>query len=168
MLIANSNLVPDWANWEEFRRLEHMGLTMYGQMTAGSWIYIGTQGILQGTYETLGALARQHFGEHGAGAVHAVAFADALAAGVEVIAYDCALSPRAVALGDFHDFRQGRDVAAHAEHAVHRHQAGAVGLRQLAETLAAVETGLAALRGAPADAAVRPPRRAQDAIAAST
>ena len=52
VLIANSNLVGDWANWEEFRRLEHLGLTMYGQMTAGSWIYIGTQGILQGTYET--------------------------------------------------------------------------------------------------------------------
>src|SRR6201993_2509692 len=51
VLIANSNLVPEWATWEEFRRLEHLGLTMYGQMTAGSWIYIGTQGILQGTYE---------------------------------------------------------------------------------------------------------------------
>ncbi|HLY33489.1 MAG TPA: hypothetical protein VKQ07_03050 [Jatrophihabitantaceae bacterium] len=49
VLIANSNLVPDWATWDEFRRLEHLGLTMYGQMTAGSWIYIGTQGILQGT-----------------------------------------------------------------------------------------------------------------------
>src|SRR5215471_9592422 len=52
VLIANSNLVPRWATWDEFRRLEAMGLTMYGQMTAGSWIYIGTQGILQGTYET--------------------------------------------------------------------------------------------------------------------
>ncbi|MEU7631119.1 urocanate hydratase [Nocardia sp. NPDC049220] len=59
VLIANSNLVGDWANWEEFRRLEHLGLTMYGQMTAGSWIYIGTQGILQGTYETFGAVARK-------------------------------------------------------------------------------------------------------------
>ncbi len=57
VLIANSNLVGDWANWEEFRRLEHLGLTMYGQMTAGSWIYIGTQGILQGTYETFTAVA---------------------------------------------------------------------------------------------------------------
>jgi urocanate hydratase len=57
VLIANSNLVPDWANWEEFRRLEALGLTMYGQMTAGSWIYIGTQGILQGTYETFAAIA---------------------------------------------------------------------------------------------------------------
>ncbi|AWS41180.1 urocanate hydratase [Streptosporangium sp. 'caverna'] len=57
VLIANSNLVPDWANWEEFRRLEAAGLTMYGQMTAGSWIYIGTQGILQGTYETFVAVA---------------------------------------------------------------------------------------------------------------
>ncbi|MFI6445399.1 urocanate hydratase [Kitasatospora sp. NPDC050543] len=57
VLIANSNLVGDWANWEEFRRLESLGLTMYGQMTAGSWIYIGTQGILQGTYETFGAVA---------------------------------------------------------------------------------------------------------------
>jgi len=63
VLIANSNLVPHWANWDEFRRLEALGLTMYGQMTAGSWIYIGTQGILQGTYECLAALARQHFGE---------------------------------------------------------------------------------------------------------
>ncbi|HET6562402.1 MAG TPA: urocanate hydratase [Marmoricola sp.] len=59
VLIANSNLVGDWANWEEFRRLEHLGLTMYGQMTAGSWIYIGTQGILQGTYETFGAVAEK-------------------------------------------------------------------------------------------------------------
>ncbi len=57
VLIANSNLVGDWANWEEFRRLEHLGLIMYGQMTAGSWIYIGTQGILQGTYETFAAVA---------------------------------------------------------------------------------------------------------------
>lgn len=62
VLIANSNLVGDWANWPEFRRLEVEGLTMYGQMTAGSWIYIGTQGILQGTYETFGAVAREHFG----------------------------------------------------------------------------------------------------------
>ena len=59
MLIANSNLVGDWANWEEFRRLEELGLTMYGQMTAGSWIYIGTQGILQGTFETFAAVARE-------------------------------------------------------------------------------------------------------------
>jgi urocanate hydratase len=62
VLIANSHLVGDWANWPEFRRLEAEGLTMYGQMTAGSWIYIGTQGILQGTYETFGAVAREHFG----------------------------------------------------------------------------------------------------------
>ncbi len=62
VLIANSNLVPDWANWDEFRRLEHMGLTMYGQMTAGSWIYIGTQGILQGTYECFAEIARRKFG----------------------------------------------------------------------------------------------------------
>src|SRR5438132_2255583 len=61
VLIANSNLVGDWANWEEFRRLEDLGLTMYGQMTAGSWIYIGTQGILQGTYETFAAVAAKHF-----------------------------------------------------------------------------------------------------------
>ncbi|MGN6741832.1 MAG: urocanate hydratase [Amnibacterium sp.] len=61
VLIANSNLVPDWANWSEFRRLEHLGLTMYGQMTAGSWIYIGTQGILQGTYETFAAVAAKRF-----------------------------------------------------------------------------------------------------------
>lgn len=59
VLIANSNLVGDWANWEKFRELEAAGLTMYGQMTAGSWIYIGTQGILQGTYETFGAVARK-------------------------------------------------------------------------------------------------------------
>ena len=61
VLIANANLVGDWATWEQFRELEREGLTMYGQMTAGSWIYIGTQGILQGTYETFGAVARQHF-----------------------------------------------------------------------------------------------------------
>jgi len=62
VLIANSNLVGEWATWPEFRRLESLGLTMYGQMTAGSWIYIGTQGILQGTYETFGAVARKRFG----------------------------------------------------------------------------------------------------------
>jgi urocanate hydratase len=62
VLIANSNLVGRWANWEYFRELERKGLIMYGQMTAGSWIYIGTQGILQGTFETLGAVAREHFG----------------------------------------------------------------------------------------------------------
>jgi urocanate hydratase len=61
VLIANSNLVPDWATWDEFRRLEALGLTMYGQMTAGSWIYIGTQGIVQGTYETFAAIADAHF-----------------------------------------------------------------------------------------------------------
>ena len=62
VLIANSNLVGDWATWPEFRRLEQLGLTMYGQMTAGSWIYIGTQGILQGTYETFAAVAAKRFG----------------------------------------------------------------------------------------------------------
>ncbi|MGZ3638842.1 MAG: urocanate hydratase [Ktedonobacterales bacterium] len=62
VLIANSNLVPHWADWDEFRRLEAMGLTMYGQMTAGSWIYIGSQGIVQGTYETFAEAARQRFG----------------------------------------------------------------------------------------------------------
>src|SRR3954468_20682299 len=62
VLIANSNLVPKWATWEKFRELEQMGLTMYGKMTAGSCIYIGTQGILQGTYETFAAAGRQHFG----------------------------------------------------------------------------------------------------------
>src|SRR5499426_2235031 len=61
VLIANSLLVPAWATWENFRDLEDRGLTMYGQMTAGSWIYIGSQGILQGTYETFAAVARQHF-----------------------------------------------------------------------------------------------------------
>ncbi|MES1239815.1 MAG: urocanate hydratase, partial [Chloroflexota bacterium] len=62
VLIANSNLVGKWANWKDFRELEQLGLMMYGQMTAGSWIYIGTQGILQGTYETFAELARRHFG----------------------------------------------------------------------------------------------------------
>ena len=69
VLIANSNLVPKWADWDTFRELEHLGLTMYGQMTAGSWIYIGTQGILQGTYETLAECAAQHFGGTLAGTV---------------------------------------------------------------------------------------------------
>ena len=62
VLIANALLVPAWATWDNFRELEHRGLTMYGQMTAGSWIYIGSQGIVQGTYETLAAVARRHFG----------------------------------------------------------------------------------------------------------
>src|SRR2546430_698113 len=61
VLIANSNLVGHWSNWDEFNRLEKLGLTMYGQMTAGSWIYIGSQGIVQGTYETFAALARKHW-----------------------------------------------------------------------------------------------------------
>ncbi len=69
VLIANSNLVPQWANWEEFRRLEAEGLTMFGQMTAGSWIYIGTQGILQGTYETFAAVAAKRFGGSLAGTI---------------------------------------------------------------------------------------------------
>src|SRR5690606_9148442 len=62
VIIANSNLVGRWATWEKFRELERAGLMMYGQMTAGSWIYIGSQGIVQGTYETFGAVANQHFG----------------------------------------------------------------------------------------------------------
>src|SRR6185295_11146749 len=62
VLIANANVVGRWATWDQFRELERLGLTMYGQMTAGSWIYIGSQGILQGTYETFGAVARTHFG----------------------------------------------------------------------------------------------------------
>ena len=69
VLLANSNLVPEWANWDEFRRLEAMGLTMYGQMTAGSWIYIGTQGILQGTYECFAEIARRRFGGTLAGTI---------------------------------------------------------------------------------------------------
>lgn len=69
VLLANSNLVGDWANWNEFRRLEQLGLTMYGQMTAGSWIYIGTQGILQGTFETFAAVASQRFGGTLAGTI---------------------------------------------------------------------------------------------------
>src|SRR6201995_5295593 len=67
VLLANSNLVGRWANWDYFRELERAGLIMYGQMTAGSWIYIGSQGILQGTYETFGAVARKHFGGNLAG-----------------------------------------------------------------------------------------------------
>src|SRR5471032_609699 len=63
VLIANANLVPHWATWDEFRRLDALGLTMYGQMTAGSWIYIGTQGILEGTYECFAALAKMRFGD---------------------------------------------------------------------------------------------------------
>jgi urocanate hydratase len=69
VLIANSNLVPDWANWDEFRRLEALGLTMYGQMTAGSWIYIGTQGIVQGTYECFAEIARRRYGGSLAGTI---------------------------------------------------------------------------------------------------
>src|SRR5205085_10230501 len=69
VLLANSNLVPRWATWEHFNELDRLGLMMYGQMTAGSWIYIGTQGILQGTYETFAELARQHFGGSLAGRV---------------------------------------------------------------------------------------------------
>src|SRR5688500_13818625 len=73
VLIANANIVPKWATWDTFRELEDRGLTMYGQMTAGSWIYIGTQGILQGTYETLAAVARRHFGGSLSGKIVATA-----------------------------------------------------------------------------------------------
>src|SRR5512141_3016433 len=69
VLIANANLVPHWGTWDEFRRLDALGLTMYGQMTAGSWIYIGTQGILQGTYETFAAVAAKRFGGTLAGTI---------------------------------------------------------------------------------------------------
>src|SRR5438045_7992408 len=69
VLIANSNLVPEWATWEEFRRLEQLGLTMYGQMTAGSWIYIGSQGIVQGTYECFAEIARRRHGGSLAGTI---------------------------------------------------------------------------------------------------
>src|SRR6185312_6188714 len=69
VLIANSNLVPQWATWDEFRRLEALGLTMYGQMTAGSWIYIGSQGIVQGTYECFAEIARRRFGGSLAGTI---------------------------------------------------------------------------------------------------
>src|SRR5713101_7753654 len=69
VLISNAMLVPHWATWDEFRRLEALGLTMYGQMTAGSWIYIGTQGILQGTYETFAAVARKRFNGSLAGTI---------------------------------------------------------------------------------------------------
>src|SRR5213592_3888959 len=69
MLIANSNLVGEWASWEEFRRLEQLGLTMYGQMTAGSWIYIGSQGIVQGTYECFAEISRRRFGGSLAGTI---------------------------------------------------------------------------------------------------
>ena len=69
VLIANSNLVPEWATWDEFRRLEALGLTMYGQMTAGSWIYIASQGIVQGTYECFAEIARRRFGDSLAGTI---------------------------------------------------------------------------------------------------
>src|SRR5213080_3195952 len=69
VLIANSNLVPEWATWDEFRRLEDLGLTMYGQMTAGSWIYIGSQGIVQGTYECFAEIARRKHGGSLAGTI---------------------------------------------------------------------------------------------------
>src|SRR4051812_1208578 len=69
VLIANSNLVPEWATWDEFRRLEDLGLTMYGQMTAGSWIYIGSQGIVQGTYECFAEIARRRHGGSLAGTI---------------------------------------------------------------------------------------------------
>ena len=68
MLIANSNLVPNWATWEHFHELDRKGLMMFGQMTAGSWIYIGSQGIVQGTYETFVEAGRQHYGGDLAGA----------------------------------------------------------------------------------------------------
>ncbi|MGI8761905.1 MAG: urocanate hydratase [Jatrophihabitantaceae bacterium] len=86
VLIANSNLVGDWANWDEFRRLEQLGLTMYGQMTAGSWIYIGTQGILQGTYETFAAIAAKFAADGRLGANGRAAGGGAAADGADTLA----------------------------------------------------------------------------------
>src|SRR5919112_1691184 len=115
VLIANSNLVGDWATWPEFRRLEHLGLTMYGQMTAGSWIYIGTQGILQGTYETFAAVAAKRYRRAlGVGLVGnaATVFPELLRRGVEIdvvtdqtSAHDpLSYLPEGVDLGDWHDY----------------------------------------------------------------
>ena len=87
VLIANSNLVPRWGNWDVFRDLEQKGLTMYGQMTAGSWIYIGTQGILQGTYETFGAVAAKRFGGSLAGTVTLTAGLGGMGGALTLLAY---------------------------------------------------------------------------------
>jgi urocanate hydratase len=122
VLLANSNLVGDWANWEEFRRLEALGLTMYGQMTAGSWIYIGTQGILQGTYETFAAVAAKRFGGSLAGTLTLTAglggmggaqpLAVTMNGGV-VICVDC--DPRAIERRIAHRYLDVRaDSVAHA------------------------------------------------------
>ncbi|SDN86255.1 urocanate hydratase [Actinacidiphila guanduensis] len=124
VLIANSNLVGDWATWEEFRRLEALGLTMYGQMTAGSWIYIGTQGILQGTYETFAAVADKRFGGSLAGTITLTAglggmggaqpLAVTMNGGV-VICVDC--DPRAIERRIGHRYLDVR--ADSLEHALH-------------------------------------------------
>ncbi len=97
VLIANSHLVPAWATWEKFRELERLGLIMFGQMTAGSWIYIGTQGILQGTYETLASVAKKHFSQAPARS----RFATAAAGRPERALHYPAQEPRAAGRCDF-------------------------------------------------------------------
>ena len=138
VLIANSNLVPQWATWEEFRRLEQLGLTMYGQMTAGSWIYIGTQGILQGTYETFAAVAAKRFGGTLQGTITLTAglggmggaqpLAVTMNGGV-AICVDCDSGERLV--GALHDaLRADVDPRARGHLPVH-HEAGALQLVEL-------------------------------------
>ena len=109
VLLANSNLVPRWATWEHFHELDRKGLMMYGQMTAGSWIYIGTQGIVQGTYETFVAVGRQHFGGNPAGrwiltgGLGGMGGAQPLAAtmaGASMLAVECDPSAHRLAPGD--------------------------------------------------------------------
>jgi urocanate hydratase len=141
VLIVNSLLVPDWATWEQFRELERQGLTMYGQMTAGSWIYIGTQGILQGTYETLAECARQHFdgsldgrlvltaglGEMGGAQPLAVTMNGGVAVVVEI---DPAMIERRLRLGQLDRSTSSLDDALRwADDAVSQGQAVSIGVR---------------------------------------
>ena len=108
VLIANSNLVPHWANWEHFNELDRKGLMMYGQMTAGSWIYIGSQGIVQGTYETFAEMGRKHFGGDlagrwvltaGLGGMGGAQPLAATMAGASMLAIECQPSRIAMRLG---------------------------------------------------------------------
>src|SRR6267378_1964509 len=141
VLIANSNLVPHWANWDEFRRLEALELTMYGQMTAGSWIYIGSQGIVQGTYETFAEAGRQHYGGQladrwiltaGLGGMGGAQPLAATMAGASMLALECQQSRIDMRLRTRYLNRQARDLddaLAQIRAACEKRQPVSIGLR---------------------------------------
>src|SRR6476660_5502128 len=140
VLIANSNLVPHWATWEHFNALDRKGLMMYGQMTAGSWIYIGSQGIVQGTYETFAELGRQHFGGYfsgkwiltaGLGGMGGAQPLAAVMAGASCLTIECQQSRIDFRLRTRYLDKQAKDLdeaLALLQHHTSRHEAVSIGL----------------------------------------